>query len=136
MLFKVKVQKFFARIGPCTHHVKKSLLEFLLELFCMVRYRVETPLARTSANRDMILSFGTLTDSFHQKRATRPIWKVNFRSKSTDRKVPIWIFNFRSKSLYTVYLTNKNICFAKQDSPPISPCFHFFNVIITGNNSI
>ena len=23
------------------------------------------------------------------------------------------------------------MCFAKLDSPPISPCFHFFNVIIT-----
>ena len=65
VLLKVTVQNCFARIGPCTHHVKKSLLEFLLELFCMVRYRVETPLARTSANRNMILSFGTLTGSFH-----------------------------------------------------------------------
>ena len=107
-------------VKPAEYYLKKKKLQVFTRQTYSDENCLRASFSRNKTRRGRLDRFG----------------EVNFRSKSTDRKVPIWIFNFRSKSLYTVYLINKNMCFAKQDSPPISPCFQIFNVIITGNNSI
>jgi hypothetical protein len=97
VLFKVTVQNFFARVGPCTNRARKLLLEFHLKLFCMVRYRVQMPLARTSANRYMILSVGELTENFDSGQKILHVCHKSHRIIGKMEFVPLFIGELNSK---------------------------------------